>query len=946
MRFLKFFLAAFVVIVALLFTVPYLFHEKITILVKEEINKNLNATIDFSSSQLSLLSSFPDFNLRLGDFSIKGKDVFENDTLLYATQFNLSLDFLSVFKGSPYSIKKIRLNEPFLNLLINEEGHYNWDIIPESSTEIEDDTADTENFTLNFQSITIKNGTAVYTDRELVYFLSLDELNGLIRGDVQADKANLLAKLTSSSVSTAYESYTLLNAVQAVAELIIDADFENDIYKIKTNSLKLNEMDLDFTGDFSFPDDNIGMNFTVEAPKSNFKQFLSLLPAAYLKDYKEMQASGDYTLKMIMAGEYGEDSFPAFDILLAVDNGQIGYQNVKERLENIEFKLAVVNQNGNLDQTLIDIHPLRFHLNDVAFETALHIRNPISDPQFSASMKGGLFLEQLASFIPDKALKDLGGELDLNLALKSRMSDIEQGRYESIEAAGIADIRDFKSYYSPLNTELELKKAVLEFSPDFVSAAVEDFGFGSTNFSFSGILHDYLGYFLKDGILHGDLQLSSANIDLQEVLQYASANPASAMLHDTSTTILPEFPERIDLNFTAEIDNLTYENYHLKDITAKLHYVDKVLSFAPMKANLLGGFVQLSGLFDAVSPESPLINLDFSISGFDIPLAYETIGLFRAAAPVAAHTSGSFSTNFSLKGRLDEQLNPVFESLQGLGGLSSSQIRVDGIQSMDMIGSLLGNDELKRIVTDGLNLQFEIINGRLYQNPFDLTYANSDVRIGGSIGFDQSLDYDLLFQLPYDMLGADIKNGILKIVDEAKAKGIPLNVGKTVQIKAGIKGTVTAPKVHIDYEDFASNLKDDLERLAREELEKQKEEIRKRLSEEAAKIMEEAEQQARKIMEAVDAKAAAIRQETAKAASKLREETDKQAQKLIDEAKAKGPIAERLAKEAAKKLQNKAEATIADLEFQADKRIQKLQEEAQNSANVVIKNAERRVEAL
>ncbi len=946
MRFLKIFLAVFVVLVALLFIVPYAFREKITILVKEEINKNLNATIDFKSSQLSLLSSFPDFNLRLHDFSIKGKDAFENDTLLYANQLNLSLDFLSVFKGSPYTIKKIRLNEPFLNLLIAEDGQYNWDIIPESSTEIDAKTADTENFTLNFQSITIKNGTAVYTDKELVYFLRLNELHGLIRGDVQADKANLLAKLTAASVSTAYESYTLLNAVQAAAELIIDADFENDIYKIKTNSLKINEMDLDFIGDFSFPEDNIGMNFTVEAPKSNFKQFLSLLPAVYLKDYAKLEATGDFALKMNMAGEYGEDSFPAFDIVLAVDNGQLGYQNVKERLENIEFKLAVVNQNGQLDQTLIDIHPLRFHLNEAAFETALHIRNPISDPHISASMKGKLFLEQLASFLPDKALKDLGGELDLNLALKTRMSDIEQERYEKIEASGIADIRDFKSYLSALNADLVLDKAVLEFSPDLVSAAVENLGFGSTNFSFSGILHDYLGYLLKDGTVRGDLQLSSAKIDLQEILQYVSGKPTSTSSQDTSITILPEFPERIELNFSAEIDNLIYENYHLKDITANLHYADKVLSFAPMKADLLGGFVQLSGLFDAVAPESPLINLDFSISGFDIPLAYETIGLFRSVAPIAAHTSGNFSTNFSLKGRLDEQLNPVFESLQGMGGLTSSQIRIDEIKSMDMIGSLLGNDELKRIVTDGLKLQFEIINGRLYQSPFDLSYANSDVRISGSIGFDQSLDYDLLFQLPYDMLGTDIKNGILKIVDEAKAKGIPLNMGETVQIKAGIKGTVSAPKVHIDYEDFAVNIKDDLERLAREELEKQKEEIRKRLSAEAAKIMEEAEQQARKIMEAVDAKAAAIRQETAKAATKLREEAENQAQKLINEAKPKGPIAERLAKEAAKKLQNKAESAIADLELQADKRIQKLQKEAQNSADAVIKNAERRVEAL
>ena len=73
-KILKFLGIFLIVVLALLFTLPFLFKDTIIEKVKEEANNNLNAKVDFGEFDLSIISSFPDFNFSINDVKVSGID--------------------------------------------------------------------------------------------------------------------------------------------------------------------------------------------------------------------------------------------------------------------------------------------------------------------------------------------------------------------------------------------------------------------------------------------------------------------------------------------------------------------------------------------------------------------------------------------------------------------------------------------------------------------------------------------------------------------------------------------------------------------------------------------------------------------------------------------------------------------------------------------------------
>src|SRR6185436_5511659 len=71
----------FLLLLITAFILPFIFKDKLIQLAKDEINKNLNATVSWGDFDLSLLSSFPDFRLTIKDVKVIGKGDFAKDTL-------------------------------------------------------------------------------------------------------------------------------------------------------------------------------------------------------------------------------------------------------------------------------------------------------------------------------------------------------------------------------------------------------------------------------------------------------------------------------------------------------------------------------------------------------------------------------------------------------------------------------------------------------------------------------------------------------------------------------------------------------------------------------------------------------------------------------------------------------------------------------------------------
>lgn len=935
-----------VVLFALILVSPLVFQGKIVRIVKEEINKNVNAKVDFGSASLSLIRSFPDFSLRISKLTVIGNAPFENDTFTNIETLRITIDLMSVFRGSPYEIKKIDIRNPILNLLTLKDGSVNWDVaVPEDeSQEIEETTGEEEPLSLAIKKLTIKNGRVLYDDRDMDFSLLLEGLDGQMSGSLSTGVSNLMIEATAQNLEMIYEGIAYLSRVKADYKGAFDLDLENDYYTMRNNRVYLNQLGIDVDGGIGFVGDDITMDISFKSRDDNFKNLLSLVPAIYARDFAQVRTDGRFALSGHVKGLYGDVAMPGFGLDLKVDGASFSYPDLPESIREIFIAALITNKSGDLDDTKVAIDRFDFMLAGNPVKTRFYLKTPMSDPDIDAAFSGKIDLASLSKAIPLEPEETLTGLIDFNARFAAKISDVENSRFNNITAEGFLEMKEFDYKTTAIALPVEIQHARFNFSPAFLNLANLDMTLGRSQMQITGRVDNYLAYYLGEGYLTGNLNL---NADILDVNQILGAMPAdTTAIPDTSSMVfqVPDLPEKIDFVLNAKAAKILYDSYDLNNAAATIRYKDKMIRFDPLKAGMLAGNIEMSGLFDARNNTAPFIDLDFRISNFDIPQAYFNIGMLQQVAPVAEKTKGTFSTGFKLRGKLDQELNPSYETFQGGGSLQTSQLVIEAVKVMEQLAGMLGNEEYKRLVTDGLNFSFEILNGKVFQKPFNIRYGGTNTTLGGSIGFDQQLNYDMVFQIPYEKLG--VNQTVKNLTDAASRKGININPGSNLNVNAKLTGLVTNPKIELDYKTVVGNLKSELEDAARRELQKQKEEALKKLSEEAEKILSDARAKADELIAQAERTAATIRSEAATAAEKLRQEAANQAQRLENEGKSRGMIAEMAAKESAKKVRSEGDNAAQRVIREADNRAESLVNQAKTQADEIMRRAREHVDRL
>ncbi|HEU4649578.1 MAG TPA: AsmA family protein, partial [Gemmatimonadales bacterium] len=119
-------------VLALLIVLPLLFRDRIAQRVKVEVNRNLNARVDWRDVGLSFFRHFPNLTLTLDDLTAVGVDRFQADTLAAVRHLRVVLSLPSVLGnvmgGRPIVVRAVELDHPRLSLIALEDGSKNWDI--------------------------------------------------------------------------------------------------------------------------------------------------------------------------------------------------------------------------------------------------------------------------------------------------------------------------------------------------------------------------------------------------------------------------------------------------------------------------------------------------------------------------------------------------------------------------------------------------------------------------------------------------------------------------------------------------------------------------------------------------------------------------------------------------------------------------------------------------
>ena len=471
------------------------------------------------------------------------------------------------------------------------------------------------------------------------------------------------------------------------------------------------------------------------------------------------------------------------------------------------------------------------------------------------------------------------------------MSSIDKKEYEKFTAKGQIIVMDlnYKSKDTPYG--ILLNKMYMNFTPQLVEVSQFDAKIGKSDVNAKGKLDNFLAYFFKDETLKGEFSMNSNLMDLNEFMSESetAAAPAAA---DTMPMSIIEVPSNIDFTLTSAFNTLIYDNIEMKNVSGGVKIKESKITLDNLKMNLLDGTMIMNGIYATTNPKQPQVDMDLNIANFDIQKTHKTFKTIDKLAHITQYTTGKFSTSLKLSTALDSKMEPVLASLNGKGTLKTTNIVISGYEPLVKIADALKMDKYKRMDLNNVDITYEFKDGRVFVKPFDIKAGNSNVNIAGSSGFDQTLDYKMIFEILRSDFGGAANIVLTGLVSQANSKGANFTAGDKVKVEVLVTGTSSKPIIKTGLKDAAKGAVDDLKDKAKEELDKKKKELEDKAKAEADKAKAEAEARARA------------------EADKLKAQGDKA--KAEAEAKAKAE-ADRLKKEAEAKAKKEAENKLKGL---------------------------------
>ncbi len=941
--FLKVLAVIIIIVVAAMFVIPLFFHNQIIDKVKVEINNNVNAKVDFEDYSLSLFRNFPNFGLRLENLSVEGIDEFDGVTLAHIPAFDVSIDLFSVFGEGPYEIKKISIDQPSIHVKILDDNKANYDIAkPSEAAEEEEPKADSSSFHFKLKRFVIDQATIVYEDYPAKIYLQADGLFYHLSGDLSDDFAKLDIQTRINEFSMNYAGIDYLKKNQLDVDATFEADLKNGIYTLKDNKVKLNDLLLEFTGSVGIVDEGYDLMLTFQAPGNKFKNFLSLVPAIYARDFEQIETEGKLTFEGSVKGRYAEESLPSYNLRINVSDGMFKYPELPEAVENINIYATVKNNNGQPDNTVIDVRMFHFEITGNPVDILMNLQTPISDPEINADINGKFNLASLQKVYPMEAGESMQGMITSDISINGNISDLQQENYADFAAIGSFLIKDIEYQTPDIEEPVKVKNAQLNFSPAYLDLVSMHAVIGKSDLKANGKIRNYLAYLFSEDVLTADLKLSSAYLDLNTFIT-ETEEEKNPVLQDTVEFTAFRVPANINFTMDASMNEVAFDDINMKNVIGQVEIRDEKIILHSLTSDMLSGSMTVNGSYSTAKTDYPKVDFGLKINEFNISESFNTFSLIRQYIPFAEKSEGRFSGDLSFNAMLNNDFRPLLSSLNGNGDFKTSAIKLLNFNTFNTLADTLKITSFKTVNLNNVDVSFDIEDGKLKVKPFKLNFGDMNGTMEGFTTLDQKIDYTMELNVPRKLFGQDVDNYLSSLIDKAGLTESGMKIGETIDVNVFLKGSTSNPSVTTGFGDIFKNAGETVIDEIKKKVEEKKEDVVKMTKEEAQKILDDANKKANRIIEQAKAKAANIKAEARKAADNVKAEAEKNAQNLIDEAKQKGQLAEIAAEKAADKMKSEANKKADQLIEKADKQAQSIISEAEKQAADIRKKAEEKV---
>jgi hypothetical protein len=794
------------VIIIALAAAPFLFKDKIKEMITKTLNENVNANIAFEDVDLSLFKSFPQANVTIEKLSIITKAPFENDTLLYSGETNVTMSIKELFKGEgeAMNLESFSVVNGIVNIIFNKDGLGNFDIALKE--EASKKPSDSKPFALNIQDYEVENLKFTYTDEGSKIKMVLDSINHEGKGNFAAQKLDLETK-TTAKLSFDMDKMNYMNNVAISLDAILGIDLEKSKYEFKDNKALINQLPLEFNGFIQMVEAGQTYDLTFKTPTSDFKNFLGLIPAAYSGDINKVKTTGQFSVDGKVKGNLTQTTIPAFDVKIASNNASFQYPDLPKSVKNIVIDTHIINETGLMNDTYVNLNKLAFSIDQDVFNAKANIRNIATNALVDAELKGTINLANVTKAYPVKLDKPLTGILKADVKTKFDMKSVETSQYQNIQNSGIASLTGFNYEGPEMAKPFKINQASVAFNPSQIRLNQFDAKTGTSDLQVTGTLDNFYGFVFKNQILKGNFNMNSTKLVVSDFM----APTTTTNDEGKKSTEAVKIPSFLDCSITAKAKTVVYDNLNLQDVSGNMVIRDEAVSLNNLKMSIFGGNIGLTGTV-STKGKTPTFNMNLGLDKVNIAESFTQLDMLKSIAPIAGVINGKLNSTIKLSGDLQQDMTPNLKTISGdlLGQLLSTTINEKNSTLLTALSSNVKFIDMSKVNLNDVKAALSFKDGKVNVKPFDIKYQDITVNVGGTHGFDQNMNYNLKFDVPPKYLGKEVTNLLTKLTpaDQNKIQNIPVN--------AVLGGNFKQPKITTDMKQATTNLASQLVKMQKD----------------------------------------------------------------------------------------------------------------------------------
>lgn len=283
--------------------------------------------------------------------------------------------------------------------------------------------------------------------------------------------------------------------------------------------------------------------------------------------------------------------------------------------------------------------------------------------------------------------------------------------------------------------------------------------FGHSDFELNGKIVNIDKYLNNDGLLVGNLNLTSDYININQIMDIVSGM-------GVEDSIMAETPENskedpfmvpfgMDIRLNTHINKALYEDVEVRNIGGHVSLKEGILILDEMGFTSDAARMQLTAMYKSPRKNHLFLGLDFHLLDIKIDKLIEMIPEVDTVMPMLKSFAGNAEFHFAIETYLKSNYDLKYSTLRGAAAINGKDLVVLDQETYNKISKLLRFKKGTTNRIDSLSAEATIFKNEVDVYPFAVSIDKYQAVLSGRHNLDMTYNYNISLLKPI-RLGLDI----------------------------------------------------------------------------------------------------------------------------------------------------------------------------------------------